>query len=809
MESYPTQARVVIVGGGIMGCGLAYHLARAGWSDIVLLEKGELTSGSTWHAAGQVTYCNGHYTLAKCAKYNIELYERLERETGQSATWHGCGSLRMAYNADEEDYLRHILSVTNALNLPAEILSPKQIAEVHPFYNLDGIRAAIHTPVDGHVDPSGAANALAKGARLAGATIIRKCRVTNINQNNGGEWTVETAQGNIACEHVVNAGGTYARQMALWNDYDLPAVNMTHHYFVTGPVAEFESLEKELPVVRDDRKVSGYMRMEQKSGLIGIYEKAEPNTVWLDGTPWAAEHELFEPHYERVGQWLESALERMPVLSAAGIRRVVHGAISHPPDGNPLIGPAPNLRNYWCCCGCQIGLGWGPALTRALAEWIMHGAANISMRDFDPRRFAGGYADRDFQIARGKEDYILRHETPFPHFSREVARQARVSPLYEILKSRGAVYEEISGWERPRWFARDGVAAKNIYAFHRTALHDIVGAEVLAVRENAGIMDISAFSKIMVSGAAAYDFLDSILPNRLPKNGRVSLAHALSIGGRLETEMTIARLSDDCFYLVCAAFFESRLLDYLNFAAAAFDNDAKDITIKNMSSDWGALALNGPRAREILSPHSDALFDNDSFPWLSVKNITLAGQSILAVRMSYCGELGWELHGDSAAIIAAYQALRKTGDDKGLVDFGSFAMNSLRMEKAFVGAAELTNEVTMKDAGLERFIAADKIKNDSANTPPQWRCAYLEIDGDNKNDGNGGEAVFIDGHAVGTISSIAYGHSVRKLLAFAYMRPNGADIENGKIEVMIAGEKRQAKILSEPVYDPKNNLPRS
>ena len=436
-----SHARVVIIGGGIMGCGLAYHLAHEGWSDVVLLEKAELTSGSTWHAAGQITHSTSSFALGKCVGYNIDLYSRvLEAETGQGVTWHGCGSLRLAYTDDELDWLHQTISVGRGLGFPMEMVGPDRIRELHPFYNLDGVKAALHTPDDGHVDPAGAAFALAKGARQLGVTVIRQCRATNVTQTESGEWLVETEQGDITCEHVVNAGGTYARQMAAWSGYDLPATSMTHHYLITDTVPEFQALDTELPVVRDDRLVSGYIRMEQKSGLIGIYEKANPNTVWEDHCPWDAEHELFEPDYDRIMPWLENAMDRMPVLAELGIKRVVHGAISHPPDGNPLVGPAPGLRNYWCCCGTQIGIGWGPGLTRELARWMVHGAADISMREFDPRRF-GAYADQEFQIAKAKEDYLLRHEIPFPHFNRLDARPVKPSPLYEDLKAEGAVFE--------------------------------------------------------------------------------------------------------------------------------------------------------------------------------------------------------------------------------------------------------------------------------------------------------------------------------------------------------------------------------
>ncbi|MDH5528917.1 MAG: FAD-dependent oxidoreductase, partial [Paracoccaceae bacterium] len=411
---FPTQAKVVIVGGGVMGCGLAYHLAHEGWHDVVLLEKAELTSGSTWHAAGQITHSTSSFGLGKCVDYNIGLYSgRLEKETGQAVTWHGCGSFRLAYTEDEMDWLRHTLSVGRSLGFNIELVDPARVAELHPFYNLDGVLGALHTPDDGHVDPTNVTMALAAGARHLGVRIFRRCRATNITQTAGGEWLVEAEKGTITCEHVVNAGGTYARQMGEWSGLQLPMTSMTHHYFVTDTVPEFEALERELPVIRDDKLVSGYIRMEQKKGLIGIYEKTNPNPVWVDHCPWEAENELFDADYDRVMPWLENALGRMPVFAELGITRNVHGAISHPPDGNPLIGPAPGARNYWCCCGTQIGIGWGPGLTRELARWMVHGAADISMRDFDPRRF-GSYANKEWQVIKAREDYCLRHEIPFP-----------------------------------------------------------------------------------------------------------------------------------------------------------------------------------------------------------------------------------------------------------------------------------------------------------------------------------------------------------------------------------------------------------
>ena len=811
---FPSQARVVIVGGGVMGCGLAYHLAHEGCKDVVLLEKAELTSGSTWHAAGQITHSTSSFSLGKCVDYNIGLYSgALEKETDVSVSWHGCGSFRVAYEHDEMDWLRHTLSVGRALEFNMELVDPAFIASKHPFYNLDGVLGALYTPDDGHVDPSGVTQALAAGARKLGAKIIRHCRATDIQQQSNGEWKVSTERGDIICEHVVNAGGTYARQIGDWSGLQLPMTSMTHHYFVTDTVPEFVELDTELPVVRDDRKVSGYIRMEQKSGLIGIYEKENPNSVWEDHCPWEAENELFEADYDRISPWLEEALVRMPVLAELGIKRDVHGAISHPPDGNPLIGPAPGVNNYWCCCGTQIGIGWGPGLTRELARWIVHGAADISMRDYDPRRF-GSYATKKWSITKAHEDYCLRHEIPYPHFNRTNGRPLKPSPLYNRLKEKGAIFEEVYGHERPRWFAKDGVEQRDHYAFTRNVVHDMVGAEIKALRESVGIMDITAFTKVKVEGTAASEFVDSLIANKLPSApGRIVLSHLLNERGRIEIEVTCIRMTDDSYYFVCAAFFEQRLLDHLHKHGAAVKL-ADQVNIENLSSDWAAVAINGPASRDVLAKCTDAVLDNKGFPWLRAQQITIAGERCWAMRLSYAGELGWEIHLPNASALKVYDALCQAGESYNITDYGSFAMNSMRMEKMFKGAGELTNEVTLPEADVMRFVNLDKDFTGKKATVASvdgklpWICAYLEIEPDGKHDGHGGEAVLMDGKVVGSTASVAFGHTIDRILAFAYIKPEAATAGQA-LQVVIAGEPRDAVVHDQALYDPDNIKPRT
>jgi dimethylglycine dehydrogenase len=804
------QARVVIVGGGIMGASLLYHLAKEGWTDVVLLEKAELTSGSTWHAAGQITHGLAHWGLGTINRYGVEFYKGLEAETGQSVSWHGCGSLRVAYHEDEVDYIGHILSVGRGLGVPMEIVGPEEIKRLNPFFNVDGVKAGLHTPDDGHVDPSGATMGMVKGARDMGATVIRHCRVTDIRHLPSGDWQVVTEQGDITCEHVVNAAGTYAKQVAAWSGYDLPMANTTHHYFVTDTVKEFLDLERELPVVRDDMTYSGYIRMEQKSGLIGIYEKTEPRTIWDEGTPWEAENELFEPDYDRIMPYLEKALERMPVLEQYGIKREVHGAIPMPPDGNMLLGPAPGLRNYWCCCGSHVGIAWGPGAGKYLAQWMVRGSAEINMRDFDPRRF-GAFADRDYQIERAKEDYVLRHEIPYPGRHRHSGRPKKTSPLYDRLAGSGAIYEEIFGWERPRWFAQEGQPREDIYGFRRPGWYAAVAEECRAVRERVGIMDLSAFAKLDVSGADAHAFIDRMIANRAPrKTGGIVLTHILNRAGTIEAEVTIARIRDDRFYVMCAAFWENRVRDLLAQAVAG----EEDVTVEVVSEAFGCLVLGGPKSRDVLRQTTQAPLDNESWPWLRAKEIEVAGATVRALRMSYQGELGWELHVPMAAMPQVYEALWSAGQAHGIANFGSYALNAMRLEKGFKGASELTNEVTLLEADVMRFVKLDKgefVGRDatvkSAEGPLRWICAYLEVDAADA-DPHASETVFLDGQRVGQVSSGGYGFSVGKSLAFAYLDPQAA-VPGTELEVMVLGERRPARVLAEPVYDPANERPRA
>lgn len=796
-----TQARVVIIGGGMMGVGLAYHLAEAGCRDVLLIEKGELTSGSTWHAAGQCPSFIGNYNMAKVHHYGNTLYPRLEALTGHPTGWHGCGGIRIATTPEEVDWFRYVAGFAANVGFEIEIIGPDRIRELNPWLRTDGILAGAHTTLDGHVDPASACNAMAVGARAMGATIQRHTRVTGITRLPSGEFRVETEKGDVTCEQVVNAAGCYAREVGKWLGVDTPITNMEHQYLVTEPLAAFRDSTVELPVMRDPA-TAGYYRQEQKAGLVGIYEHTGAKEAWAarGGWPdWSSHNELFEGDLDRIAPWLEKALERMPIFADAGIKRIINGAIPHTPDGNPLVGPMPGVPNAWQCCGSSIGIAQGAGCGKFLAQWMIHGDAEINMGSLDPRRF-GAYADQAYTRAKSFDDYHNMFETPLPGREIHAGRPARVTPLYDVLKARGAVMTEVHGWERPKYFAPAGFAEK--LQFRRTNTHDIVAAEVHAVRERVGIMDLSSFAKFDVTGPGAEALLDRLTANRLPrKQGGIGLTQVLSDNGRILGEWTITRLGPDRFYILTGAGAEGQARDDLVSAAGP------DVVVTNVTDAFGMLVVAGPRAREVLSGLTDADLSNTAFRWLSAQEITLDGIPVRALRVTYVGELGWEIHAPMAELARLYAAIRAAGEAHGIADFGAQAVNALRMEKGYRGyGAELTNEITLIEADCTRFYAPDKgdFRGRAATEAVRargivTRLVYGEVAATDC-DIHGGEAVMRGDRVVGVCTSGAFGHATGKSLAFAYVEPEASE----GLEVVILGERRRLTLLAEPAWDPTN-----
>ncbi|MGF1610831.1 MAG: FAD-dependent oxidoreductase, partial [Kiloniellales bacterium] len=764
-----THARVVIVGGGMMGVGLLYHLAKEGWSDCVLVEKGEITSGSTWHAAGQCPSFVGSLNLAKIHHYGNTLYPRLEAETGQYVGWHGCGGIRFANTPEEVDYFRYVQGFARNVGFEMEIIGPNEIRNINPFVDVSGVIAGAYTSMDGHVDPAGCCNAMAAGARQLGATIYRRNRVLDIKPargNGDAHWDVITEQGTISAEHVVNAAGCYADQVGAWVGLNVPFANMKHHYLVTEPIPEFQARDVEMPVMRDPY-CSAYYRQEQKAGLIGIYETSGSREAWDGkGPAWESESELFEAELDSILPWVERVLERMPIWREAGIRRIVHGAIPHTPDSNPLLGPAPGLTNFWLCCGSSIGIAQGGGCGKYLAQWMVHGDADINMLEFDPRRY-GNFATADYTRAKSFQDYEHMYALHAPGEERPAGRPARTSSLYEKLLAKGAVFTEACGWERPKWFAPKGV--EEDIGFRRGNAFNAVAAECRAVRERVGLLDLSSFAKFDVTGRDAAALLERLLANRLPqRDGGMALAHLLNDNGRIQGEVTVTRLGPDRFYLLSGAVAELRERDRLVQGI----HEGEDIHVTNLTDDFGVLVLSGPRSREVLGALTEAPLTSDAFPWLTGKEITVAGVGLRALRVSYAGELGWELHAPMADLPALYDALMQAGKPHGIADFGVYALNSLRLEKAYKGwGSELTNEITMIEAGMERFVRTDKgdfigraatqqRKADGVNLT----CVYVEVDAADA-DARGNEPVLDGERTIGIVSSGGYGHAIGKSLA--------------------------------------------
>ncbi len=800
-----SHARVVIIGGGMMGVGLLYHLAEAGWDDCILVEKGELTSGSTWHAAGQCPSFIADYNMAKIHHYSNTLYPKLEEMTGQAISWHGCGGIRLATRPEELDYFRLVQGIAANVGFRMEIIDPDEIKRLNPFMDTTGVIAGAWTLDDGHVDPAGCCNAMAIAARNLGATLVRYNRVTGINSLPNGEWEVVTEKGNIICEHVVNAGGCYAARIGAWVGLNIPIINLKHQYLVTEPIQEFIDRDQEIPVMRDPYS-NAYFRQEQKSGLIGIYERSNWREAWLEsgGQAWTAENELFAPEYEPIMPWLERVMERMPIFADAGIIRVVNGASPRSPDHNPLLGPAPGLHNFWLSCGASIGIAQGAGAGKYLAQLMVHGKTEINMVRVDPRRF-GPFADQDYNRAKAFQSYKYMYILHLPGEERPAGRPARPSPLYDKLTGKGGVHSEVFGWERPKWFSLDG--REEAYGFRRNNVFDVVAAESQAVREGVAVRDLSSFAKYDVTGPDAEVFLNRLFANRVSsRDGGIVLAHALSESGRIESEFTITRLADDRFYLLSAALAELRDFDLLNQGK----QEGEDIRITNVTDDYGVLIVVGPRSRDLLEKITDIDLNNDHFPWLTGKEITLAGVPMRALRINYVGELGWELHMPMSQLEPVYDTIWAEGVEFGIVDFGSYAVNGLRLEKAYAGwGVELTNEITMIEAGLERFVKFDKgdfvgrqalLKHQKEEI--HTKLVYLEVSAGDA-DVRGGEPLYDGEKTIGVTTSGGYGHTVKKSLAFAFVDPAFASA-GSTFEVEILAERHRATVLAEPVYDPKN-----
>ena len=799
-----SHAKVAIIGGGIFGVSLLYHLTKEGWKDIVLLEKGELTSGSTWHAAGQCPHFVGSYNLAKVHYHSTELYKKLEQETGQSTGWHGCGSLRLAYQQEDLDWFYYVKGILDNVGSPAKIISTQEITNIHPFIKLDGIIGALHTHEDGHTDPSSTTNAMAIGARNGGAKIYRHNRVIDIKSRPSGEWELITEKGNIICEHVVNAAGSYCPEVGhMVGLKNIPSINMIHHYLVTEEHPAIKKLKRELPVVRDPHS-SCYLRQEGKGLLIGIYEK-DAKCWALDGMDWKFNMELLEPELDRLEEHLKKGMDRIPQFRDVGIKKMICGPITHTPDGNFLAGPAPGLKNFWMFCASSVGIAQGGGAGKYMAQWMTYGDADINMLEFDPRRYLS-WAHKDYAIAKSIDEYKRMYVTPLPNEGLDVGRPIKKTPIYKKLKDQGAIYIDAFGWERPKWFAETGMQEK--YSYKRSNAFPYVQKECEAVYNSVGVLDLSTFTKCEISGEGSEAFLNRLCANRIPKkDGSIVLTHMLNAKGRIQSELTITRLPNNLFYVLSSTASEIRDFDWFNRHVS----EREKVNIKNVTQDYGVLILVGPKSRTVLSQLTSQNLNNNDFPWLKGKEILINKIPVRALRVNYVGELGWELHHPMDQMVSLYDAIYEVGKKENIVNFGTYAVNSMRMEKAYRGwGSELTGEISLVEAGMDRFFNLKKKNNffgakalqEKVQSGVDIKLVYLDVDADNA-DAMGNEPIYHKNKIVGVTTSGSYGFRVKKSLAFGYVK---SDLMNAgsELEIAIQGQRRKAKILDSAVYDQDN-----
>ena len=798
-----SDTRVLVIGGGAMGVSLLYHLAKAGWSDIVLTEKNDLTHGSTWHAAGLCTHFAHNPTIQQLRARSIRLYrDVLPAETGRSCGFHACGAMRITGSAARMDEFAHVAGLSKFTGCRLKLLTAKEISTLHPLTRMDGLIGGIFEADDGHVDPSMAVAAMAEAAQAEGATILRRNRALSVRRERG-RWLIETEKGLIRAEHVVNAAGTWAREVGAMMGTSVPCIPMLHQYIVFDGVPEVAARSAaglaELPMIRDPDE-SWYVRQERDGLILGPYEK--DGEAWaVDGCPEGFGADLLPPDLDRVEHIAEAAMARIPALEGGGIKSVVRGPITFTPDANPLIGPAAGAECVWLLTGSSMGVMEGGGAGWFLARWMVDGMPPLDPLAVDGRRF-GAWADRDYLVEKAVECFGHQFGAHFPHEVRPAGRNRRLSPVHGRMAERGGVMGVANGWERPDWFAVKRSAEAEL-TFRRADWFDAVAAEVETVASAVGLMDMSPLSKFVISGPDARAFVNSLGANAAPSTGRVGLTHALTASGGTSAEFAVAMLADDRAYLTSAAAAELMDFDLLNAHSAGHD-----VVVDNAADRLGALGLMGPESRAVLS----ALTGEDlggGFPWMSAREIKVAGIAAIAVRMSYVGELGWELHADSDDLPGLFDAIVSEGRRYGIGMFGAFAANSMRIEKGYrAWGSEFSAEIGPDEAGADfairpegrGFAGKDALAKRRASGGA-GRVALLRIMTDDP-DPFFNHPVCCCGKPVGIVTSGCWGHRVGQALAFAYLKDG--EILSG-LSVEILGERYPAEILDQAPYDPSNS----
>lgn len=793
------KAQVIVIGGGIIGCAVLYHLVKAGCTDVVLLERKQLTAGSTWHAAAGFHSLNGDPAIARLQAYTVEMYDEIERTSDQSIGIHRTGGLLTAAAEDRWEFLQAEAARHKVIGLETELVTPEEIKKFCPIMNVSELRGGLYDAREGHIDPHGVTQALAQLARVGGAKIKQHCLVEGLEQQSNGDWRVETDQGDWHTEHIVNAAGLWAREVGAMAGVHLPLAPFEHHYLISEVVKEIEKAECELAVVADlDGGI--YLRQEGNGVLFGVYEQ-NPRPWAIDGTPWDyGESDLLPNRLDDLEDNLLAGFERFPAVAEAGIKRIVNGPFTFTPDGNPLIGPVRGVRNYWAACGCMAGFSQGGGLALALSQWIINGEPEMDVQGMDVARF-GEFATQQYVVARGAEFYEKRFALVAPNEPWESARPLKVSPLYSEHKEKNAVFGAVHGQETPMWFAPEGMAPIETPSFRRSNAFTHIGDECRAVRNEAGVFEISGYGKYVVAGAGAAAWLDHILACRLPGEGRAKLAPMLSDNGRLIGDLTVSCMGEDQFLLT-----GSGSLQEIHMRWFEQHLPENGVFVKNVTDVYGGLSIVGPNAQNILQKLT--LTDLDTIRFLGVTNSEVAMAPTTIIRISLTGEKGYEVYAPSQHLYGIYKALFEAGASLGLKPFGVWALMSLRLEKGYgIWSREFTKDDTPEMSGLDSFVDLNKgsfVGKEAmlarTRVSPPRRLKQFIVDSKNT-DALGFEPIFADGKLAGYTTSGGYGHSVGKSIALGYLSADFEDVS--QVQITILGNNYDAEVCAETIYDPR------
>ncbi|NCF49634.1 MAG: FAD-dependent oxidoreductase [Bacteroidetes bacterium] len=818
----PAAARVVVIGGGAVGASILYHLAEKGWNDAVLLEKNELTSGSTWHAAGNCPNFVGSWTMMKIQSYSTSLYRKLGDLVDYPMNYHVTGAIRLAHSRQRMEEFRHVERMGRQMGVEFTEMSPSEMQDIHPFLETHDLHGGQWDPFDGDIDPAQLTQALAKGARDMGAKIIRFCPVTGARRDHD-EWLLSTPEGEIRCEYLVNAAGYRANEVGKMFGRDVPCVSLAHQYLVSEGISELAERTEKVPLLRDPDS-SYYLRQEKDGLLLGPYEK-NCRAHWTDANdpmPDDFSFQLYSDDLERLEWYIEDACARVPILGTAGITRVVNGPIPYTPDGLPLIGQMPGVPNAFEACVFTFGIVQAGGAGKLMAEIIVEGESETDSWAVDPRRFTD-HVDPAYTKAKASETYSHEYATHFPGIQWPAGRRAKTSPLYDTLAEAGASFGSYGGWERADWFAGNAAAGDDrpVDSYDRQPWFDAVGAECRHVAEHVGVLELTGFSRFHLEGAGSADWLRGLITGGLPKIGRIGLIYFASEKGKILTEMTATRLGDDEFLLMsgAGAYWHDR--DLLDFALP----DDGSISITDVTREMATLLVTGPKSVALMADLTGGAVDHASFPWLTFRKMRIGGLDVTAIRVSFAGEAGWELHCPMADIKTLYDAVWTAGSAHQIGRFGMLALDSMRLEKGYRSwKSDLTSDYTMLESGLGRWVNLGKeafvgkaALEREHQAGPSHSFVTLTLD-DPLADGQSdnapfGEAVYlstvlIDDKDAGLVVSAGYGHRVGKSIAMAVIDSKALETihsNGGAMSVDVLGRMRPAHLVAGGVlYDPEN-----